>query len=220
MPDKFCSCKSYCATYNHETGTYSRGQFVSRTTAFRHRLDDNRSATLDNFTRHVASSMLSEAPGLGPINPNSDVPFHSSFHIAALPAQVTTLEGEIRDRVPWTTTARPLVFAIDPVPDLEFNNPLASSYYIPNDGLHALNPSHHNNLAFIENESRLYEIFGLLRTNIIAVDQEVLDDLVEKVSAGLDRMMEHKRCEWERQRTKLRVIAKGYTVVNTGEICE
>lgn len=219
MPDIFCTCKSHCTTYNHATRSYYGGQFVNRTTAFRHRLDDNRSATLDSFTHRIASSILNEAPGLGFIHPSDDT-LDPSSQIPAFPAEVITIEGEIRDRIPWMATTRPIVFAIDPVPDLEFENPLASPHYIPNHGPHALHPSNPNNIAFIENESRLYEILGNLGAGILAVDQEALDDLIDKVSTGLNRMMEHKRCEWERQRSRARAIAEGYSVVNTGTIYE
>ena len=220
MPDTFCTCKSHCATHNHETGTYDGGQLISRATALRHRMDDNRSANLDSFTRHVASSILNEVPGLGPIVHGDGGPAPSSFQVATLPTEFTTLEGEIRDRISWTATVRPLGFAVDPISDIDFENPLNSSYYIPNDGPHALNPSNYNNIPFIENEGRLYEILGNLRTDILAVDQEVLDGLVDKVYAGLNRMMAHKRCEWERQRSKVRAIVKGYTVVDTGKTCK
>ena len=216
MPDVLCTCKSHCTTYNHETGTYDGGQFVNRTAAFRHRLDDNRSATLDDFTSNVASSILNDAPGLRFIRDSNAVVSPSPLQAAALPGEVITLEGEIRDRISWTATGRPLAFATDPIPDLDFENPLTSSHYIPNAGPHVLHPSIPKNTAFIENESRLYEILGSLKTDILAVDQEVLDDLSDKVTTGLHRMMEHKKCEWERQRAKTRAIAKGYAVVNTG----
>jgi hypothetical protein len=217
MATVFCTCKSHCTTYNQGTGTYYGGDFVTKIVAHRHRLDDNRSATLHDSTDHASSSILNDTPGPELLRPCTDAPILSS-QIAALPAEVTTLEGEIRDRISWTATARPLVFAVDPVPDVEFKSPLASPRYIPNHGPQALNPSNHNNVAFIENESRLYEIVGSLRMGVFAVDQELLDDLLEKVSTGQYRMMEHKRCEWERQRSRSRAIEKGYIVVNTGKI--
>ena len=218
MPDIFCTCKSHCATYNHETGSYDGGQFINRTAAFRHRLDDSRSATLDGFASHVASSILNEAPGLGFIQANNEATSLSPLQTATLPGEVITLEGEIRDRISWMATGRTLAFATDPVPDLDFENPLTSPYYIPNNGRHALHPSNPNNIAFIENESRLFEILRNLRTDTLAVDQEVLDDLTDKANAGLHRMMEHKRYEWERQQLKTRAITEGYAVVNTGQI--
>lgn len=216
MPDVFCTCMSHCATYNHQTGTYDGGEWVNRTTASRHRLDDNRSTTLDSLADHVTSSILNEAPGLEFIRTNSEATGPSPLQTHAIPGEVITIEGEIRDRICWTPTARPLVFAIDPVPDRDFVDPLVSPHYIPNDGPHVLCPSSANNIAFIENEGRLYEILGNLTTNVLGVDQEVLNDLVDKVTTGLRRMMEHKRCEWERQRSKAQAVAKGYTVINTG----
>lgn len=220
MPDTFCTCKSHCTTFNHETGTYFGGQLINRTAAFRHRLDDSRSTTLDDITRHVASSILNEAPELGPIVHGDGGSLPSPLRAAALPMELTTLEGEIRDRISWTATARPLVFAIDPVPDIDFVNPLASSDYIPNDGPHTLHPSNHNNIAFIENESRLYGMLESLRTGVFAVEQEALDGLVDEVYTGLNRMTGHKRSEWERQRSKVRAVVEGYAVVETGKSCK
>ncbi|KAF9643985.1 hypothetical protein BDM02DRAFT_3191016 [Thelephora ganbajun] len=217
MPEVFCACKSHCTTYNHETRTYDGGQFINRTTTFRHRLDDNRSTTLDSFTHQVASSILNESPGLGLPRTSNEAISLSPLQTAALPGEVITIEGEIRDRISWTATDKPLAFTTNPIPDLEFENPLASPHYIPNSGRHVLHPSDPKNIAFIENESRLYEIHGHLRTDMLVVDQEVLDDLVDKVITGLHRMMEHKRYEWERQCSKTRAIVKGYAVVNTEE---
>jgi len=218
MPDVLCTCKSHCTTYNHETGYYDGGQFVNRIAAFRHRQDDRRSATLDGFASHVASSILSETPGLGLIRVSDDAATLSPLQTAALPGEVITLEGEIRDRISWMATGRRLVFATDPVSNLDFENPLASPHYIPNNGRYALNPSNPNNISFIENEGRLFEILGNLKTDTPAIVQEVLDDLTDKVNMGLHRMMEHKRHEWERQQSKTRAIASGHTVIKTGQI--
>jgi hypothetical protein len=214
MESIFCTCKTHCATYNHETGTYHGGRFVNKITAFRHRRDENRSAAPNGFTHHVAS-ISPNIPGLELFDSRDDAPIFPS-QIAALPVEVATLQGEIGDRISWAATTRPLVFAIDPVPDVDFENPLVPSQYIPNHGPQALHPSNHNNIAFIENESRLYEILGSLEMDALAVNREVLDGLIDKVYGGLYRMMEHKRCEWERQRSRTRAIVKGYTVINTG----
>ena len=216
MPDVFCTCKSHCTAYNRETAARDGGEWVSRTTASRHRMDDNRSPNLDGFASHITSSILNETPGLEFMRTNTEATGPSPLQIAAIPGEVITIEGEIRDRISWTPTAKPLVFAIDPVPDCDFEDPLISPHYIPNDGPHVLQPMNPNNIAFIENEGRLYEILGNLRADLLGVDQEVLDDLVDKVTAGLRRMMEHKRCEWERQRSKTQAIRKGHAVINTG----
>lgn len=217
MSDVFCACKSYCATYNDETGSHDGGRFIPRSTAFRHRQDDRLSTTLDNFASRVASSILSEEPGPKLIQASDEAGIFPTPPTATLPEEVITLDGEIRDRISWTGTGRPLVFALDPVPDFDFENPLCSLHYIPNDDRHALYPSNPSNTAFIENESCLYEILATLKRDILAVDQEILDDLNDRVAVGLHRMMNHKRCEWERQQSKTRAIAKGYAVVNTGE---
>lgn len=216
MPDVFCTCKSHCTTYNRETGTYDGGEFVNRITAFRHRQDDNRSTTLDGFATHITSSILNETPELGITHTNNGAVHPSPLQAAALPGELITIEGEIRDRISWTSINKPLVFATDPVPDVDFENPLIFPHYVPNDGPHVLHPSNPSNIAFLENEGRLYEILVNLRTDVLPVDQEVLDDLVDKVAIGMRRMMEHKRCEWERQRSKTQAIAEGYAVINTG----
>ena len=218
MPDVLCTCKSHCTTYNHETRSYHGGQFINRITASRHHQDNSRSATLDGFASHVASSILSETPGLGIIQASDETATLSPLQTAGLPGVVITLKGEIRDWVSWMATGRHLVFATDPVPDLDFETPLASPHYIPNNGRHALHPSNPNNISFIKNKGRLFEILGNLRTDTLAIDQEVLDDLTNKVNTGLHWVMEHKRHEWERQQSKTRAIAKGHTVIKTGQI--
>ena len=63
----------------------------------------------------------------------------------------------------------------------------------------------------------MYEILGHLNS-IMPSSQEALDDLVDKAAAGLHRMMEHKKSEWERQRIRTQVIEDGMTVINTGQI--
>lgn len=191
---------------------------INRSTARRHCQDDNRSPNLDRFARHVASSILNETHVLGLTCPRNEVSNLSPLQTAALPGEVMTLEGEIRDRISWMATSIPLCFATDPVPDISFENPLTSPQYIPNNGPYLLHPSNPKNIPFIENESRLYEILRNLRTESLPVDQEVLEDLVEMVTTGLYRMMEHKKSEWERQRRKTRAIAQGHAVVNTGRI--
>lgn len=216
MKEVFCTCKSHCTTYNHNTGAYDGGQVINKSTAYRHRQDDNRSANLDRFAHHVASSILDEPPGLGLTYPSNQFFSLSPLQTATLPGEVITLEGEIRDRISWTATSRPLIFATDPVPDLDFENPLNSRHYIPNNGPYTLHPLNPNNIAFIENESRLYEIIENLKTDTPPVEREILEDLDDMVTTGLHRMMEHKRSEWERQRWKTRAIAQGYVVVDTG----
>ena len=191
---------------------------MSRSTAHRHRLDDNRSPTLDRFARHIASSILDDTSGPGGLPHDHGVSASvSALQSATLPGELITIEGEIRDRVSWTPTKRPLVFAIDPVPNLDFDSPLASADYIPNSGEHALLPSDPRNTAFIENENRLFEI--LTHLNSLALSgQEALEDLVDKAATGLRRMMEHKKSEWERQRTKIRAMENGFVVVDTGQM--
>jgi hypothetical protein len=146
-----------------------------------------------------------------PYNPQES----SSLRLETQPRELLTLEQEIRDRISWTPTNKPLAFVKDPVPDITFGNPLLAPSYIPNGGLCALDPSHPYNVAFIENESRLFEIrmqLGQLRT-----PQEMCEELSNQVDIGQQRMMEHKGNEWNRQRLKSKAVASGLVVVNTGE---
>ena len=112
---------------------------------------------------------------------------------------VITIEGEIRERISWMATLKPLAFASDPISDSDFDNPLALPRYIPNSGKHTLHLSNPQNATFIKNKSRLYEIFGTLKANLSSIDWGVLDGLADEVILGQHRMMEHKRSEWERQ---------------------
>lgn len=215
--DVFCTCRSHCTTYDGKRRIHIGGQLVSQTTAHRHRLDDNRSSALDEFAGHVASSVLEDTSGFGIPHACDVAASVSALQSAVLPGELITIEGEIRDRICWTPTKKPLVFTVDPIPDLDFESPLASTDYIPNSSQHALLPSDPRNVAFIENENRLYEILGHLNS-IVPSSQEALDDLVDKAAAGLHRMMEHKKSEWERQRIKTQAMEDGLTVVNTGQI--
>jgi hypothetical protein len=222
MPeDVLCTCKSYCTTYDRETRTHIGGQLINRSTAHRHRLDDNRSPALDGFANHVASSVLDDTSGLRPLRNCGVAASVSVLQRTVLPGELITIEGEVRDRISWTPTRKPLRFAVDPVPDLDFESPLASIDYIPNSGQHTLLPSDPRNIAFIENENRLYEIVGHLKYIALSSHEDLedlLEDLIDKATAGLRRMMEHKKTEWERQRMKIQAIENGFIVVNTGWI--
>lgn len=211
-PPVLCTCRSHCSTYDPQTEKYHGGQYIPRTTAHLHRRDDNRSTDLNRFATHVASSVLEGSSLL-------ELPYHaqnsSSLRLESLPRELFTLEQEIRDRISWTPTHRPLVFVRDPVPDTTFENPSSAPDYIPNAGLCALDPSHSYNVAFIENESRLFEIRARLEQ--LRTHQEICEELSNQVDIGQQRMMEHKGNEWDRQRLKSKAVARGLNVVDTGE---
>lgn len=211
-PRVFCTCRSHCSRYNPQTGEYHGGEFVNRNTAYLHRQDDNWSPNLDRFATRVASSVLEGASLLRlPHNAQESSP----LSLETLPQELLTLEQEIRDRASWTPTRRPLAFAGGLIPDTVFENPLLAPDYVPNAGSCALLPSHPYNVAFIENESRLYEIRVQLEQSRTA--QETREQLSDQVDIGLRRMMEHKKDEWDRQRFKGRATASGLVVVDTGE---
>jgi hypothetical protein len=167
---------------------------------------------LDTFASRVASSVLDGSPLLGlPHNAQES----SSLSLENQPQELLTLEREIRDRISWTPTHRPLVFAKEPAPDTVFEDPSLAPDYVPNVGLYALDPSHPYNVAFIENESRLFEIRVQLEQSM--APQETCEKLSDQVDVGQQRMMEHKRNEWDRQRLKSNAVANGLVVVDTGE---
>ncbi|KAF9793084.1 hypothetical protein BJ322DRAFT_1016689 [Thelephora terrestris] len=206
-----CTCSSHCSTYDPQTGKYHGGQYINRSTAYLHRRDDNRSTDLNRFATCVASSVLEGSSLLGlPYSAQGS----SEFRVETQPQELLTLEREIRDRISWTPTRRPLVFVKDPAPDTVFENPLSAPQYILNAGICALDPSHPYNVAFIENESRLFEIRSHLEQS--RIPQETCDELSDRVDIGQQRMMEHKGDEWNRQKLKGEAVARGLCVVDTG----
>ena len=211
-PYVLCTCRSHCSTHDPQTGEYHGGQLVNRNTAYLHRKDDSRSPNLNKFSTHIASSILE---GSYPLGLPHNVRESSPLGLETQPQELLTLEQEIRDRISWSPTRRPLVFANSPIPDTMFENPLLSPDYVPNAGTCALLPSHPYNLSFIENENRLYEIRVQLERFRTA--QETCEQLSDHVNVGLQRMMEHKKDEWDRQGLKSRAIASGLVVVNTGK---
>lgn len=211
-PIVLCTCRSHCSTYDLHTGKYHGGQYINRNTAYLHRRDDNRSTDLDRFATRVASSVLEGSSPAG-------LPYHAQesswLYLETQPQELLTLEQEIRDRISWTPTLRPLVFVTDPVPNATFENPLLTPDYVPNAGLYALDPSHPNNVFFIENESRLFEICARLEQ--LGTPQETCEELSDQVDIGQQRVMEHKGNEWNRRRLRSKAIASGLVVVDTGE---
>ena len=213
MPLVFCTCRSHCSKYNEEEGTYTGGEQVSRATAFQHRKDDTRSTNLGNFATRVASTILEEDSRLG-LSRGGDLSTLSPLTMETLPQELLTIEGEVHGRITWAPTNWYLVFIIDPAPDQEFEDPLSVPNYIPNNGPHALRSSQQRNLAFIENENRLFEI--ILHLNSLTSHLEQREALADMAVTGLQRMMHHKRREWDRQRKATTAIRNGYVVVHTG----
>lgn len=210
----FCTCRSHCSKYDAEKDTYTGGQLVSRTTKYQHRKDDNRPKDLASFATRVASTILDEGSHLGLSRGHGDLSTLSPLATETLPQELLTIEREIHGRITWTPTNWALVFVPDPVPDQVFEDPLSLPSYIPNDGPHALRSSHQRNLAFIENENRLFEI--ILHLDSLAHHPEQREALRDMAIDGLKRMMHHKRCEWDRQRKETTAIKNGYVVVHTG----
>ena len=138
----------------------------------------------------------------------------SPLSVEVQPQELLTFEREVRGCTTWTPTSWALVFAADPVLDQDFEDPLSVPNYTPNNGPHALNTSHQRNLAFIENENRLFEIS--LHLNSLTHHREQCETLTDMVVSGLQEMMRHKRREWDRQRRATTATHDGFVVVHTG----
>lgn len=213
-PPVLCTCRTHCSRYDAEKKEYTRGQLVNRATRFEHRRDDNRSIGLDEFGTNVAAAVLDEGSDLGLSRGLNDSWALSPLSMEVLPQELLTFEREVRSRATWTPTSWALVFAADQVPDQDFEDPLSVPNYSPNNGPHALNTSHQRNLAFIENENRLFEIALHLRS--LTHHPEQREMLTDMVAAGLQEMMRHKRREWDRQRRTTTASHDGFVVVHTG----
>ena len=209
-----CTCRSHCSKYDPETNTYRGSQSVSKATRFQHRKDDTRSANLDGFATKVASTILDEGSSLGLSRGLGDLSTTSALARETLSQELLTIQTEVRGRITWAPTNRTLVFVSDPVLNQEFEDPLLLPTYVPNDGPHALSESQQRNLAFIENENRLFGI--ILHLNTLTHHQEQRDSLTEMATAGLQEMMRHKKHEWNRQRMETTAISNGFVVVRTG----
>ena len=213
-PLVFCKCRSHCSSYDAEKKEYTGGQLISRATRLKHRGDDNRSVGLDTFATNIASAVLDEGSHLGLSRGLGDSWGPSPLSAEVLSQELLTFEREVRGRTTWTPTSWALVFAADPVPDQDFEDPLSLPNYSPNNGPHTLNPTHQRNLAFIENENRLFEI--ALHLNSLTQHPGQREALTDMVSGGLQEMMRHKRREWDRQRKVTTAIDDGLVVVRTG----
>lgn len=187
---------------------------MNRATRFEHRKDDSRSVGLDEFATNVAAAVLDEGSDLGLSRGLGNSWALSPLSVEVLSQELLTYEREVRGRATWTPTSWALVFAVDPVPDQDFEDPLLEPSYSPNNGPHALNASHQRNLAFIENENRLFEI--TLHLNSLTHHPEQRETLIDMATVGLQEMMRHKRREWDRQRRATTAINDGFVIVHTG----
>ena len=211
MTRVLCQCKIHCAQYDPATNTYTGGELVTRSTAAQHRADENRSTAHGAFSANVAASILEG----GPLRLPQD-PFHeSTLERDLLDREFLTLEHEAGDRCVWAPSKRWLVFALDPIPNETFQLPALSEGYLPNSGTHALDASHPSNIAFIENENRLFEILTRLET--IAGPENLRERLMDTVEFGLQRMWSHKELEWNRQRCRAIAVANGNCIVDNGD---
>ena len=206
-----CQCKIHCVRYNPETNTYTPGELVTRTTAVNHRLDENRSTAHRTFSANIATSILEDGPLGSPQESFHESPLAGDF----LDQEFLTLEYEIGDRSAWAPSNRQLVFALDIIPHQHFQPPTLNSRYLPNSGPHALHPSYPTNLAFFENENRLFEI--LVKLEATAWPEDLRERLVDAVESGLQRMWSHKESEWDRQRCRAVAVAGGHCLVDNGE---
>lgn len=123
------------------------------------------------------------------------------------------LEDETAYRCTWAPINHSLVFTVPPSPTLRYQRPSTSEARGPNREPHALEPGNTANVAYLENESRLYEILGALERRAAC---DFRDRLLVRVHEGLATMEHHKELEWNRQRTGSIARSHGYQVVDTG----
>lgn len=201
-----CTCKSYCLEFDPETESYQgHGVLVPSSTAQRHRTDDLLTEQIDKTTGIVASQILKQDPPTDPVQRISrEVVQNEMFH----------LETEVVSRCSWAASDRPLVFAIIPDSNLEYQYPPPSEAHLPNYGTYALHPDDRVNRYYLENESRLCEILINLKRRPSSGDAEMI--LCDRVHEGLLRMRRHKETEWNRQRTWAIARSHGFAVVDSG----
>lgn len=207
-----CRCKTFCTTYNPETGRYEGpGYRIPASTAQNHLEEDARAEALDNLSRIAAFRALDDTiVPIIPTTPHIPLPSNPSCE------ELFTMESEIQDRTSWLPTETRLVFAEKPGPWQEFVHPSYSEAHLSNHGPHALEPTDYINTAYLENERRLCEILAHLH------ELDPMDDakekLEDKVMEGLRTMRQSKEREWNRQRLTSVAIYSGYAVVDSGEL--
>ena len=216
-----CRCRSHCLTFNPETQSYEgEGALVPKSTAANHQQDDVRSRTLDAFTEDVATQVLRYSPpavlhcqhALHPESDNRRLP-PGSHDQPRLNDLYFTLEAETAYRCTWAPINHSLAFAAPPPPTLQYRHPLTSELHTPNREPYALDPRNIANAAYLENESRLCAIFGVLGQRPVC---DVRDHLLTRVYEGLAMMERHKEAEWNRQRAGSLARLHGHSVVETG----
>ena len=203
-----CTCKTHCLEFDGETQSYrGGGVLISSSTAQRHRFDDLLNEQIDKTARTVASQILGHEPPAELVDGISHgVTQYNTFH----------LETEVGSRCSWTPSDPPLVFAVIPEPNLEYQYPPPLEAHLPNRGAHALHPEDRANRHFLENESRLCEILIDLRQRPLSGDVEAV--LADRIYEGLLRMRRHKEVEWNRQRTLTVARSRGIAVVDSGTL--
>lgn len=204
-----CTCRSHCLTFNPDTQSYEgEGGLVPKSTAANHRQDDLQFQTLDAFTESVATQVLNYSPPTEFHNRYSPPPDDQSPQDGLY----FVLEAETAYRCTWAPINRPLVFAVDPPPTLRYQYPSTPQLYTPNREPYALDPVNPANATYLENESRLCEIFAALGRQPAS---EVRDSLIARVHEGFLAMERHKETEWNRQRAGSIARNHGYSVVDT-----
>lgn len=208
MKTVLCKCRSHCTRYDPSTDAYvGEGIYIPFKTARRHALGDQRADALGNFVGNLAPPV--PEPILPADTETPDVEESSQ-------EELSTLEAEIAGRTAWAPTDPPLVFFRNPGPWQQFTPPKPSEVHLSNHGPHALDPTHHANTAYIENEMRLCEILVHLRE--LEGSGVPLTNLKECVLEGLARMWKHKEVEWKRRRYQSLAIHYDFSVVDTGTL--
>lgn len=203
MKNKLCECRSHCTKYDPATDTYvGPGHQIPFKTAQRHALDDKRAEALGNLSGRAVPSTSDHS-----LSPSDTEDIESLSH-----QELFALEAEIAGRVAWTHMDCPLIFFKSPGHSQDFVLPKPSEIHLSNCGPHALDPTHHANTAYIENEMRLCEILVYLHEQRFS--GVPLGYLEEKVQEGLAQMWKHKEAEWRRHRYRSVAIHHGFSVVD------
>ena len=207
-----CTCRSHCLAFNPETQSYEgEGGLVPKSTAANHRQDDLQFRILDTFTESVVTQVLNYPPPAG--SHSQDIP-SPGFHDQPSPdCLYFVLEAEVAHRCGWAPVNHSLMFATDPSPTLQYRYPSIPQLRTSNREPYALDPEDSKNFAYLENESRLCEIFVTLERRSAS---DVRDRLMARVHEGLLAMERHKEMEWNRQRIGSIARNHGYSVVDTG----
>ena len=180
-----CTCRSYCTTYNTETGTYEgSGFFLPVTTKWNHAQADKleRREQKLRASEHSCTS-TSNLTGPGSLGGGTD-------------STIALIKEEIQwlSRLPFTQLGTLLHFIHDPIHHGDFNWPSEEDMAVPNRGLYALSGELRCNSAFILAEHRCCLLLWRVRTELKS--SAVTDDLIDLIFDELSRLNRRKKADW------------------------